>query len=254
MRFIGGILVGVLLAFGLASAHETPISSPDHHEDCDEDYWAHRPGWWMRDHDWSATLDPDSPHDTIEVRPGVCLSDVSLLHVAVEVFRYDGSWQLTTAHATNWHVGDDGLAVKTLTHLAPETEYRLRLRSGGSHRGDRELVTAAAPTETTTTTTTTTTTLPECVMPTTTTTTTTTSTTVAPETVIVPSPLAEGATKAQAEQLVIDAGLVPAFVPVATAVQTHDGVLISQGPAGGTVVAVGSTVTFEYYSYVPPEG
>ena len=248
MRFIGGVLVGVLLAFGLATAHETPISSPDHHEDCDEDYWAHRPGWWMQGYDWTATLDPGSPHDTIEVRPGICISDVRLLHVAVEVFRFDSGWHLTTAHASNWHVGDDGLAVKTLAHLEPETHYRIRLRSRGSHRGDREATTAAAPTETTTTTTTT---LPECVMPTTTTTTTTT---VAPETVIVPSPLAEGATKAQAEQLVIDAGLVPAFVPVATAVQTHDGVLISQDPAGGTVVAVGSTVTFEYYSYVPPEG
>ena len=42
---------------------------------------------------------------------------------------------------------------------------------------------------------------------------------------------------------------------MATTDQTQDGVLtFDMSPAAGTEVAVGSTVTFEYYSYVPPEG
>ena len=247
MRALAAFVVGAVLAAGLPSlAHQVPIDGADHHEDCDEEVWSDRPGWWMVDYDWSAIPDPDSPHDAIEVHSGVCLSDVRLLHVVVEVFQFeDRRWTLTAAHAANWHVGDDGLAVRTLTHLEPETYYKIRLRWRGGHIGDRETVTAATPTEATPATTTT---LPPCVMPTTTTT--------VPTKATVPGVIGEGLSRAQAEQRITAAGLVPAgiAVPSSSILPAEDGFVLftPQVPALNTVVVSGSAVMFEYYQYVPP--
>ena len=260
MRFLGGVLVGVLLAFGIATAHDYD-NLADHHDDCAEERWEDRPGGGGGLHlDWAVALDPDSSHDTIIVTPGVCHQDVSTFHLAVELWHYEaGRSTLTGGHAVAWHVGADGMARGVLAHLEPDGQYTVKLRRAGHHLGSRAFrMDPAPPTAPATTSTSTTTTLPVCEMPTTTTTTTSTTTstttTEAPAVAVMPGLLGQGILKATAEQWITDAGLVPAGRAVPTDNPDLHLWVFAQDPPQGATLTPGSAVTFDYWQYTPPEG
>ena len=258
MRTVAAFVAGAALALGIPSLAHDAEHLADHHGDCAEEVWSDRPGFG--DIHFEGSLDPASPHDTYLMDLNVCRADVDFLNLHVELWRgYDKT------HAdVDWRVGADGLAEAIIGHLDPETAYTIRLLSRGYREADARFITAARPTTPATTTSTTTTTLPTCVMPTTTTTTTTaaptttttttTTTTAPPETATMPGLLGQGWLKADAERLIIAAGLVPAPRAVPTDNQDANLLVIAQDPPVGATLPAGSVVRFDYWQYTSPEG
>ena len=258
MRFLGGILIGVLLAFGIPALAHDIEDLADHHEDCALEHAHERPafGAAIPHIETVAVLDPNSPHSAIRVTTNVCLDDLEPARPRFEIREFeDGRYHVIQADVS-WHVGDDGLAWASLTHLDPSQSYQMILRIANTFNRNWWITTDPAPPPGAATTTSTTTTLPTCVMPTTTTststTTTTTTTTVAPATAVMPNLLGQGALKADAEAWIIAAGLTPGPRAVPTDNPDADLLVIAQDPPSGAILTPGAQVTFDYYQYTPP--